>query len=244
MVYGRPGLLCELHAHTTMSDGELTLRELVDLYGGHRFDVLCVTDHCVRRSDPWLDGEPEHVRAGSFEAYLSAIRLEAVRSRSLYDLLLVPGLELTYHDTDPRHAAHAVAVGLRSFVGVDVGLEPALAAARDAGAALIAAHPYTLAEAGASSRGTGRFAEDWRDLAPAVDRFELFNRHDCFGWVAAERLPFVAAGDFHRHEHLATWKTLIPCEKDERALVDYLRSPAPVHLTRFEPERAAPALAA
>jgi predicted metal-dependent phosphoesterase TrpH len=244
MVYGRPGLLCELHAHTTMSDGELTLRELVDLYGRHRFDVLCVTDHCVRSSDPWLGGRPEHVHAGSYETYLSAIRLEALRARSLYDLLLVPGLELTYYDADPRHAAHAVAVGLRSFVGVDCGLEPALAAAREAGAALIAAHPYPLAEAERSSRGTARFAEDRCVLAPAVDRFELFNRHDCFGWVAAERLPFVATGDFHHHEHLATWKTLVPCEKDERALVDYLRSPAPVHVTRFEPERAAPALAA
>jgi predicted metal-dependent phosphoesterase TrpH len=244
MRYERPGLLCELHAHTTMSDGELTLRELVDLYGRHRFDVLCVTDHCVRSSDPWLLTEPEHVHAGSYESYLAAIRLEALRARSLYDLLLVPGLELTYYDADPRHAAHAVAVGLRSFVGVDEGLEPALAAARKAGATLIAAHPYTLAEAADSSRGTGRFAEDWRDLVPAVDRFELFNRHDCFAWVAAERLPFVAAGDFHRHENLATWKTLIPCEKDERAIVDYLRSPAPVHLTRFEPERAAPSLAA
>jgi hypothetical protein len=28
-------LLCELHAHTTWSDGDLSLRELVDLYGGH-----------------------------------------------------------------------------------------------------------------------------------------------------------------------------------------------------------------
>ena len=244
MAYTRPGLLCELHAHTTMSDGELTLRELVDLYGRHRFDVLCVTDHCVRRSDPWLGTEPEHVHAGSYDGYLSTIRLEALRARSLYDLLLVPGLELTYYDADPRHAAHAVAVSLRSFVGVDGGLEAALAGAREAGAALIAAHPYTLAEAGRSPRGTGRFAEDWRELAPQVDRFELFNRHDCFGWVAAERLPFVAAGDFHRLEHLSTWKTLVPCEKDERALVDYLRAPAPVHVTRFEPERVAPALAA
>jgi histidinol phosphatase-like PHP family hydrolase len=51
----RGALLGELHAHTTWSDGALTLRELVDLTGVRGFDVLCVTDHVVRRDDPWLD---------------------------------------------------------------------------------------------------------------------------------------------------------------------------------------------
>ncbi|MGH3033446.1 MAG: hypothetical protein ACRDON_02675, partial [Gaiellaceae bacterium] len=49
----RRALLCELHAHSTWSDGTLPLRELVDLYGRARFDVLCVTDHALRSDDPW-----------------------------------------------------------------------------------------------------------------------------------------------------------------------------------------------
>ena len=53
---------------------------------------------------------------------------------------------------------------------------------------------------------------------------------------AAERgLPAVASGDFHLPEHLPGWKTLLPCAKDERAVVDYLRSPRPAFLTRIEP---------
>ena len=40
-------LLCELHAHTTWSDGLLSVAELVDLYGRSGFDVLCVTDHAL-----------------------------------------------------------------------------------------------------------------------------------------------------------------------------------------------------
>ena len=36
-------LLCELHAHTTWSDGLLSLRELVDLYGETGFDVARAT---------------------------------------------------------------------------------------------------------------------------------------------------------------------------------------------------------
>ena len=38
-------LLAELHAHTTWSDGILSVPALVDLYGAQGFDVLCITDH-------------------------------------------------------------------------------------------------------------------------------------------------------------------------------------------------------
>jgi hypothetical protein len=72
-----------------------------------------------------------------------------------------------------------------------------------------------------------------------VDRFELVNRHEVFDWVARARLPVVASGDFHRLEHLATWKTLLPCAPEEEAIVHYLRSRRPVDLTRPAVELAA-----
>jgi hypothetical protein len=37
-------------------------------------------------------------------------------------------------------------------------------------------------------------------------------------------------GDFHRLEHLTTWKTLLPCTRSERGVVEYLRSGLPVYL--------------
>jgi len=49
---GASPLLSELHAHTTWSDGELSLGAVVDLYGTAGFDVLCVTDHVLRGDDP------------------------------------------------------------------------------------------------------------------------------------------------------------------------------------------------
>ena len=125
-------LLCELHAHTTWSDGAFELRELVDLYGRRGFDVLAVTDHATRNRG--------QVQAANFDAYLAAVEAEAIRARALYGLLIIPGLELTYDDPEPAEAAHAVAVGLRSFVDVAQGVEPMLRAARAHGAALVAAH--------------------------------------------------------------------------------------------------------
>ncbi|MBV8597865.1 MAG: hypothetical protein JO017_03495 [Actinobacteria bacterium] len=220
-------LLCELHAHTTWSDGTHTLRELVDLYGQSGFDVLAVTDHATP-----FDG----VRPERFPDYLEAIETERERAARLYDLLVVPGLELTYDDPDPLVAGHAVAVGLRSYVELGEGLEPALCAARAHGAALVAAHPYRARRGGPfPSRLTLRWSRDWRRLRDAVDRWELFNRHDLYGWTAERGLPSVANGDFHRPEHLHGWKTLLPVAKNEAAVVGYLRSSRPTFLTRIDP---------
>ena len=229
-----PPLLCELHAHTTWSDGSLTVRELCDLYGRRGFDVLAVTDHAPR--------EPRHVQAGNFTAYLEEIEAEAKRARELYDLLVLPGLELTYDDPDPLRSAHVVAVGLREYIGLEEGLEIALASARAHGAALVAAHPYAPEQLAGATRTTAAFGAH-PELAPLVDRFELFNRHTLFPWVAAAGLPAVASGDFHRLQHLTTWKTLLPCVKNETAVVDYLRSSRPAFLVRLD-EVAATAIAA
>ncbi len=171
-------LLAELHAHTTWSDGQLSLRELVDLHGMRGFDVLCVTDHVVRTDDPWRhtwDGEPHGVAAEQFGTYVAEIEREAERARNRYGMLVVPGAELTFNDLDAERAAHAVAVGLRSFVSVDDGIDGAIETASAAGAAVIAAHPFPVQPGISGSRLTQRFAHD-EALRGLVHRFELFNR--------------------------------------------------------------------
>ena len=234
-------LLCELHAHTRWSDGELSIAELVDLHGRAGFDVLGITDHVVRPNDPWkeIDGaEARAVDETTWDAYLADIAREARRAAVMYGLLVVPGLELTFNDFESVRAAHAVAFGLRSFVALDGGIAEAMKEARTHGAALVAAHPYDGPEpASTDLRVTRRFSRD-RGLQRLAHRFELFNRSQLFGWVAEAGLPAVACGDVHRVEHLSDWRTLIPSERDEEAVLDYLRSPRPVYLTRVEPEPA------
>jgi 3',5'-nucleoside bisphosphate phosphatase len=220
--------------HTKWSDGSLSLSELVDLYGRSGFDVLAVTDHVNLSNDPWLpDGSRRGIHAGNHAQYLDEIGAEAERAARTYGLLLLPGLELSVNDYDPLRAAHAVAVGCTTFVGVDEGLERALADARAAGAALIAAHPFDAPTASSPGRTTFRFSREWREVAPLVDRWELFNREELFGWVARAGLPAVANGDFHVPHHLFGWKTLLPCPRDVDEIVAYLRSSRPTFLTRL-----------
>ena len=47
-----PFLLCDFHVHTQWSDGKLTVREVVDLYGQTgKFDVIAITDHILMKKD-------------------------------------------------------------------------------------------------------------------------------------------------------------------------------------------------
>jgi predicted metal-dependent phosphoesterase TrpH len=214
--------LCELHAHTTWSDGKLTLTELVDVYGRNGFDVLCITDHAF--PDGAQRSGPLRLERRTYPHYLKAIQREARRAREQYGLLIIPGLELTYDHPDPDEAAHALALGLRSFDPLEAGLEDALREARRLGAALVAAHPHGREPDPQRLRTTRWFWRNHERHVGLVDRYELFNRRRTFGWVATAGLSAVAAGDFHRPTHLTTWKTLLPCRKQEDAVVDYLRS--------------------
>jgi hypothetical protein len=98
-----PFLLCDFHVHTTWSDGRLSLREVVDLYGQTgRFDVIAITDHILMRRDllgragrlASLGRRHFSVTEERFDAYLADIAGEAERARRLYDLLVVPGAEI------------------------------------------------------------------------------------------------------------------------------------------------------
>jgi predicted metal-dependent phosphoesterase TrpH len=218
-------LLCELHAHTDWSDGHLSLAELVDLYGGAGFDVLCVTDHTARLDDP----ASNFVDGWTWPGYIAAIEHEAERALAEYDLLLVPGVELTDDHSDPANAAHVLAVGLRKYVSMEHGIVRAILGARAEGAAIIAAHPYSSADWTAHSP-TCRLWRERESFAQIVDRWELANGKEILGWVAEERRPLVATGGFHRREDLSSWKTLIPCRKSERAIIAHLRSLAPVYV--------------
>lgn len=117
---------------------------------------------------------------------------------------------------------------------MDDGPAAAMQEARAVGAAIVAAHPHDFGPTPAVPFPTRHFALRWPELRGLFDRVELFNREQLFSWVAEAGLPAVACGDLHRREQLPGWTTLVPCEHDEEALVDYLRSPRPVFLTRLK----------
>lgn len=216
-------LLTELHAHTTWSDGTLPLHALVDLYGSHGFDVLCVTDHTF----PSDGGTRSGIGMHNWRAYVDAIDEEAARAGEQYGMLVIPGLELSDDHLDPLRSAHALAIGLRRYVSMELGLRYAIDEARRAGAAIVAAHPHAPPAGG---RATARWWNERDRPTLRADRYELVNRRNVYGWIAEAGLPCVASGDFHRPEHLHSWKTLLGCEPTEEAVVRCLRFEPGVYL--------------
>jgi hypothetical protein len=233
-------LLADLHVHSTWSDGTLSIPEVVDLFGRSGHDVIAITDHVIN-SDSFL-GRAAHglklsVTKENFAAYRAEIENEAKRAWDVYRMVVLAGAELTRNAATGGRSAHALAVGLDTFVSADGPMEEVLTRARDAGAVTIACHPNE------QSDWFGNTFYLWRrrrEIGALVHRWELACRWDLFPPVARARLPYVANSDFHKPAHLWAWKTLMSCDRAPRAIFDALRSTRELGATRLPAPRTAP----
>src|SRR4029079_8973439 len=146
-----PFLLCDFHTHTTWSDGRLSIRELIDLYGQTgAFDVIAITDHILRKNDLFARaarvatfGRRRYsVTEDSFAEYLGEIAEEAARARRVYGMLVLPGAEITRNHVKAKKNAHMLTLGIRRFISADQSREEVLAEIRRQGALSVACHPH------------------------------------------------------------------------------------------------------
>jgi predicted metal-dependent phosphoesterase TrpH len=236
-----PFLLCDFHVHTTWSDGRLSLREVVDLYGKtRRFDVIAITDHILMKGDLLARagrmislGRKEYsVTEERFAAYLEAIDAEARRARKLYDLLVIPGAEITQNHIRSRKNSHIVGLNLREYVSADQPAEEILRAIRRQGALSIACHPHHRTTRRIEI-GTCYLWDHRKRLVDLVDVWEAANRDDLFSVTSLKHYPYVANSDFHKPKHLYSWKTLLRCQKNWSDIAQALRSNVDVALTLY-----------
>lgn len=236
-----PFLLCDFHVHTKWSDGRLALREVVDLYGRtRRFDVIAITDHILMERDLLaragklisLGRREFSVTSERFPQYLEDIDREARRARRLYDLLVIPGAEVTQNHISSKKNAHIVALNIQEYISADQSAEEILREIRRQGALSIACHPH--------HRTTRRFEistcylwDNRKRLVDLVDVWEAANRDDLFSVTSLKHYPYVANSDFHKSKHLYSWKTLLRCDKNWDAVARALRSNVDVALTLY-----------
>jgi len=236
-----PFLLCDFHVHTRWSDGRLSLREVVDLYGRtERFDVIAITDHILMKRDllaragrlATLGRRQFSVTEDRFEAYLADIRAEAQRAKKLYGLLVVPGAEITQNHFRSKKNSHIVALNITEFISADQPAEDILRAIRKQGAVSIACHPHDRTTRRIEI-GTCYLWEHRKRLVDLVDVWEAANRDDLFSVTSLKHYPYVANSDFHKPKHLYSWKTLLRCEKHWDAVARALRANVDVALTLY-----------
>ena len=236
-----PFLLCDFHVHTNWSDGRLSLREVIDLYGRtRRFDVIAITDHILMKRDLLaraaklmsLGKREFSVTEERFPQYLEDVYSEGRRAKRLYDLLVLPGAEVTQNHISSKKNAHIVALNIQEYISADQPAEEILREIRRQGALSIACHPH--------HRTTRRFEistcylwDNRKRLVDLVDVWEAANRDDLFSVTSLKHYPYVANSDFHKSKHLYSWKTLLRCEKNWEAVARALRSNVDVALTLY-----------
>jgi len=234
---GKGWLLGDFHIHTRWSDGHLSIREVVDLYGSHGFDVIAITDHVFdaytleqRRSR----GEPVGLLPGIFNSYLKAVREEARRAWREYRMLVLPGWEIT----NDRGCYHIVGIDVKDFIDPDLTVEEIVEGLRQQGALAIAAHPGRRSFEKGPTFSCQHLKENMEQYRHLFDAWEIANRYDFFYDIWEKGLKFVAGSDFHREEHLNAWKTLIKTEKDPEGIKAAIRENSQVsaYLSRPAPE--------
>ena len=217
-----PGwLLYDFHIHTTMSDGELSLREVVDLYGQHGVDVIAITDHILDEHtlrERKRKGEPVGaVEEDEFKDYLKLLWKEQKRAWKEYNMLLIPGTEITNnHDL-----YHILAIDVKEYVDPTLPVEEIVELVKDQNALVIAAHPDKKKT---DERHLSWYLWEHQDrLRDLFDAWEVANRDDLFNSVGLKKYNYIANSDFHKREHLYSWKTLLRCEKNAEDVKEAIR---------------------
>lgn len=237
-----PGaLLCDFHIHTNYSDGSLTVGEVIDYYGAHGFDCICITDHLA---DPRrLIGKVSRLSRltlapAQLDEYFEVIQHEAARAWRRYRMLVMTGIEFNKDGYTPKTSAHLLGIDLQQPIAPDLDLPETIHQIHAQDGLAVASHPHLMkSEWG---KNTLYLWEHQEIFAPLLDAWEIANRENIFSPVALKRLPFLANSDFHKPRHIYSWKTVLHCDKDPAAIKACVRENRNVSITLYRPQDSVP----
>jgi predicted metal-dependent phosphoesterase TrpH len=226
-------LLCDFHIHTKYSDGSVELRKTIDLYGQAGFDVIAITDHVVNGDNSI--GKLAHrfrlsVTAENFDEYISNVKYEAERAWNKYEMLVVPGVEISKNYITPEKSAHMLIIDIKEFIPACLNYEKIFLEARQQDALIVACHPHHMSD---MSRDTLFLWNNRDKYAKYIDAWEIANRDDVFNVISLKKYPYIANSDFHKARHLYSWKTLLNCKKDIESVKHCIKHNKGVAITLF-----------
>lgn len=216
-------MLSDLHIHSTYSDGKLSIREIVDLYGRAEFDVIAITDHLCESNN--LIGYVSHklkrsISDENFDQYIDEIHCEGFRAMRKYGMLVVPGVEVTKNSFCGDRSSHFIILNPDSCPNANETSLDLLKKFKSTSTALIAAHPLHTGKFEFQSLHLWNYRETFREV---FDAWEVSSFQRYFFEVASEKLPQIASSDFHNHSHFSSWKTLLHCRKRLADIIDAIK---------------------
>jgi predicted metal-dependent phosphoesterase TrpH len=212
-------ILTDLHVHTTWSDGKLTLPEVIDRYGRRGFGAIAITDHICEENS--LLGKAARclgrtLTRTSFPLYVQELQAETERARDEYGMIVIPGFELTRNTLSNSRSAHLLGLGCREFVSADADPVDQARAIHEQGGIAVAAHPVhtRLVE-----KQTYHLWDRREELRFVLDAWEVASGKHLYDDVLESGLPMLANSDFHRENHMTSWKTLVRSELHPEAIL-------------------------
>lgn len=229
-------MLCDFHIHSQFSDGQLTIPQLIDLYGKNGFGAIAITDHLCENStflgkSAQLLGRT--LTTDNFDQYLQILRCEAERAWDQYRMIVLPGYEVTKNSFNNHRSAHFLAIGITELIPAETETVAALRAIRSHGGITVAAHPVST---GSFEPQTYHLWSRREELAPEFDAWEVASGSQLFQAVLHSGLPMLASSDLHIRRHLNSWKTVLKCERHPDAILDAIRQQQ-VEFVFFEEKR-------
>ncbi len=201
--------LCDFHIHSQNSDGKLSIRELVDMYGERGFGAIAITDHLCEvktflgQSALYLQ---KTLLKNEFECYLQEIAREASRAMRQYNMLVIPGVEFTKNSFSHKDSAHIVALGIRQFIDPDQDVETIIDQIHAQKAIAIAAHPVSTRKV---EPQTYHLWYNRDRLSKKFDAWEVASGGHLFQEVYESGLPMLANSDLHHPKQMSSWKTVM-----------------------------------
>lgn len=214
--------LADFHMHTNRSDGKLSMRELVDLHGERGFGAIAITDHLcdstfLGKASRYLNLSLSKER---FPHYMEEIRVEAVRAWDVYEMVVLPGFELTKNSISNHRSAHVLAVGITEWVDPTQDVADIARNIRALGGLAIAAHPVSTRK---MEKQTYHLWDRREELKDAFDAWEVASGPYIFTEVMESGLPIIANSDMHLRHQLTSWKTALTCERHPEAIMEAIR---------------------
>lgn len=207
----KKGLKADLHIHSNFSDGALSVAEIVDLYGQKGFDVIAITDHLAETNN--LIGKVTRslnysLSEEKFKEYLSDVKIQKIRALEQYGMNLIFGYEITKNSFINHRSCHLLILGVEEYISPDLDVPDILTAAKNAGGLTIAAHPF---HTGDFEFQTFYLWSRRESLKGLIDAWEVTYRKKVSSDVMYSGLPLIASSDFHRVDHMTSWKTVLYC---------------------------------
>jgi len=227
-------LLCDFHIHTKYSDGSVELRRTVDLFGQAVFDVIAITDHVVSVDNSFgklANRFRLSITEDNFGDYMSHIGQEAKRAWDKYEMLVIPGVEITKNHLSSDKSAHILILNIKEFIPACSDYEKIFLRAKEQNALVIACHPHHSSEI--TTRDTLFLWNNREKYARYIDAWEIANRDDVFNVISLKKYPYIANSDFHRARHIYSWKTLLNCEKNVDSVKQCIKHNKGVAITLF-----------